>query len=382
VPAVVFVDHLRWGVFTQLAAVVRRSGGRAVRVTTQPADWRNRLIDRLVYSCSIYLDGPDSLANLGSLLADENVVDVQFTEYLAEPLARGDAADLPGTVGVTLAAHSALLDKFVVGELATERGVRTPAKLAADRVTLDEAVETLGLPLVVKARIGASGDMVRIAGSVADARRALNELSPKRTDLFFEQLIDGEVLGYSAAVGSDGTVLDAATYVARRPAWSTGAPEMIQIIDEPEVVGLGRLTIEKLGLTGLVQMDIMRDAQGRCWLLDLNLRAWGSMFSTKAIGLDFGAAYLYNVGIRTERPPRPAARTGVTVAVFPRVVDVEIARHSAIGTVRAYLTHSFRYLRWLGLRYWLVQLMIAVGSLRTTVFRSGFPPTSRENPTR
>jgi hypothetical protein len=53
---------------------------------------------------------------------------------------------------------------------------------------------------------------------------------------------------------------------------------------------------------------------------------------------------------------------------FPRVVDVEIARHSAIGTVRVFLTHSFRYLRWLGFRYWSAQLLIAAGSLRATVF--------------
>jgi hypothetical protein len=367
---VVFVDHIRWGVFTQVAAAVRRSGGRAVRVTIQPPDWRNRLIDRLAYTRAIYLDGPDALATLGSLLAEDNVVDVQFTEYIAEPLGRGDVADLPGTVGPTVAAHSALLDKFVVGELATERGVRNPAKLAADRVSLEEAIEALGLPLVVKARIGAGGDMVRIARSAADAQRALSEFSPDLSDLFFEQMIDGEVVGYSAAVSGDGAMLDAATYVVERAAGSTGAPEMIQIIDEPEVLALGRHTIEKLGLTGLVQMDIIRDGQGRAWLLDLNLRAWGSMFSTKAIGLDFAAAYLYNVGIRTEQPPQPTAQTGTTVAVFPRVVDVEIARHSAVGTVRVFLTHSFRYLRWLGFRYWSAQLMIAAGSLRTTVFRS------------
>src|SRR5258706_12734816 len=100
----------------QVAAVVRRAGGRAVRVTTQHCDWRNRLTDRLLFSRSIYLDGPDSLATLGSLLADENIVDVQCTEYVCGPVAGGDAANLPGPVGPPLAIRGALLDKFTVGE--------------------------------------------------------------------------------------------------------------------------------------------------------------------------------------------------------------------------------------------------------------------------
>jgi hypothetical protein len=369
VPTVVFVDHMRWAVFNQVAATVRRSGGRAVRVTIQPPDWRNRLIDRLIYSRAIYLDGPDALANLAGLLADENVVDVQATEYVGATLARGDAVTLPGAVGAAVAAWGGLVDKFVVGELASDRGVRSPTKLAADRTTLDGAIAALGLPMVVKGRTGAAGEGVRIVETEADAQRAISELGRDRGRVFFERMVSGDDVGYQAVIGADGIVMDAATLFIDRPPGSTTPPVKIQIVDAPEVVEFGRHATEKLGLTGLVQMDIVRDVEGQCWLLDLNVRAWGSMFSVRSCGVDFGAGYLYSIGLRAE-PPRPAVPSPVTVIIFPRVVDEEIARRRVPRTVRAFLTHSFRFMRWLGLRYWSGQLLIAAGSLRAALVRS------------
>ncbi len=368
-PTVVFADQVRWGVFTQVAAAVRRSGGRAVRITIEGQDWRNRLIDALAYSRSIYLDGPESLATVAGLLADEDVVDVQCSEYVCGPLAAGDATTLPGTAGSLVALRGALLDKFTVGELAADRGVRTPAKLAADRVSVDDAIAALGLPIVVKARVGASGDNVRIVQTAAEAERALAEVSPDRGDVFFEQMVVGEDVGYQAVVGTGGLVMDCATSVVARSE-STIPPARTQVIDAPDLLEFGRHASEKLGLTGILQMDIVRDAEGRYWLLDLNARPWGTMFALRAAGVDFAAAYLYTIGLRSEQPPPPVVRTDMTMAVFPRVVDDEIRQGRPLGGVRAFLKHSFRYLRWLGFRYWLCQLLIALGSLRTSVFRS------------
>jgi hypothetical protein len=368
-PTVVFVDHARWAAFAQLAAVVRRAGGRAVRVTTRRPGLQNRVSDRLLFDRSIYLDSPDALATLAELLAGENVVDVQATEYVCGPIARGDAGRLPAPLGPALALRGTLLDKYTVGELATERGVRTPPKLLADHTTVDEAVAAFGLPVVVKARVGASGDLVRIVSTAEEAERALSELDADRGELFFEQLVVGEDVDYSAIVGAGGVVADSATRTLAAPPGSTTPPGTIEVIDAPDLLDFGRHAAEKLGFTGIVHMDTVRDAEGRYWLIDLNLRAWGSMIPAKSVGVDFASAYLYSIGMRTEPLPPDAVRTGTPVIVFPRVVDDKIAGNRAFGAVGAFLRHSWPYLGWLGLRYWLGQLMTVAGQVLTVTKR-------------
>ncbi|HWB35659.1 MAG TPA: hypothetical protein VHA75_06510 [Rugosimonospora sp.] len=263
-PAVIFVDHaIWWGTFAQLAAVVRRRGARAVRVTTARGTWYNRLVDRLLFSRAIYLDGSADLGNVARLVADENVIDMQCTEYVCGFLAHGDAAALPAPIGPSLVTRGLLLDKFTVGELGTARGVRTPPKLAADKVSVAEAVAAMGLPLVVKARVGASGDLVRIARTAEDVERAVAEMSPNPADLFFEQMITGKDVDYSVIVGPEGVVLDVVTRTVAAPPGSTTPPTQIEIVDAPDLVELGRLAVEKLGFTGIAHMDTVEDAEGR-----------------------------------------------------------------------------------------------------------------------
>jgi hypothetical protein len=368
VPTVVFADHTRWGAFTQLAAAVRRAGGRAVRVTVERRDWRTRLTDRLLFDRAIHLDGRAALSRVASLLADETVVDVQCTEYVCRGLAGADDA-FPEPVGSALATRANLLDKYTVGELATAGGVRTPTKLAADRVTVEEAVDRLGLPLVVKARVGAAGDMVRIVSTLDDARRALDELDPDPANLFFERLVVGEDIDYSAVVGPDGVVLDAATRTVAAPPGSTTPPARIEVVDEPDLLEFGRQAVKVLGFTGVAHLDTVRDGEGRYWLIDLNLRAWGSMIPAGTAGVDFADAYLHTLGLRDGEPPAPPPPGNATVTVFPRVMEDALGRGHGGRAARAFLTHSWWYLRRLGVRYWLGELLSLAGGLAGTVRR-------------
>src|SRR5262249_46157408 len=93
-PAIVIADHTRWGTFSQLAGFVRRSGFRAIRVTTSPKSWYNGFIDKLLYDRVIYLDAI-GLQTLGAHLTDESVIDIQTTEFVTAGIASGDLAVLP-----------------------------------------------------------------------------------------------------------------------------------------------------------------------------------------------------------------------------------------------------------------------------------------------
>jgi hypothetical protein len=363
--AVVFVDHTRWGIFSQFAAYLRRCGIRTIRVTLGRDTWYHRIIDRLLYDRVIHTDEA-GLANVAAMLDDENVVDVQCTEYVCAPFAAGDLDLLGANVAQAVRARSALLDKFMVGELATARGVRTPQKLDASTTTPAEAIALLGLPIVLKARVGACGDRVRIANTTTELEDALAGLGLDRSELFFERCIDGECVDYSAVIGADGPVLEVVARGAVAMA-STTPRSSIEIIDEPQLLAFGRHAVEKLGVTGNVNMDTIKDRDGNYWLLDVNLRAWGSMFSCLAAGLDFGASYRYASGLSSTPPPR-TGRLGM-LTVFPGVVDDGVRDARVVATLAALVRHSPRWVRQLGFGYWCAQVIASAvglaGSLQT-----------------
>jgi hypothetical protein len=370
VPAFVFAEHARQGAFSQLAAALRRRGFRTIHVTTARPLWINRLLSRLAYDRSMFLT-EEALSALPGRLAGEDVRDVQHTEYVLERLAAGASA-LPGGVGEAVAHRAALLDKFALGLLCEQRGVPVPAKLEAAGRTPEQAVAALGLPLVVKTKVGASGLGVRIAATEAEVREALSALGPVE-NVFYERFVPGEYVDYSAVAGPDGPIQEVGTRTVA--ATGTAPPSSVQTVDDPGLLEVGRQAVRALGLTGFIHIDTVRDAQGRYWVMDVNLRAWGSMSSLRQAGIDFTEGYLAMLGLSDRAPACAIGPAGVTVTTFTGVVDAQISRGSIVGTLAAWTRHAPAYVRRLGLRYGAASLLSAMTSVATKLMDTHLPPS-------
>jgi predicted ATP-grasp superfamily ATP-dependent carboligase len=138
---------------------------------------------------------------------------------------------------------------------------------------------------------------------------------------------------------------------------ATTPPSTVEIVDEPELIAFGKHAANELDFTGVVHMDTIKDAAGQYWLLDLNLRAWGSMFACRHAGIDFGVPYLYSIGLHAERPAAAMGRMGGAVRVFPGVVYDSVRSAGPVAGAKAFAANSGIYLRWLGARYWTAQLL-------------------------
>lgn len=360
-PAVVFVEHARQGAFGQLAAALRGRGLRTVHVTTARPLWINRLVSRLMYDRSLFV-AEDALSTVGKLLAGEDVRDVQHTEYVLERLAQAAPA-LPAAVGDAIAHRAALLDKFALGQLCASRGVPVPDKIEASGCTPDEAVAALGLPLVVKVKVGASGLGVRIAETAAEVRDAVAQLGPAQ-DLFYERYIAGDYLDYSAVAGPGGALQEVGTRTVAAAA--TAPPSTIETVDDPGLLAIGRTAVKELGLTGFIHIDTVRDAGGRYWVMDINLRAWGSMASLRGAGIDFTEGYLATLGLIDQPPACVVGPPGVTVTAFTGVVDAQIGRGRVFATLAAYARYAPAHIRRLGLRYGAASLLAALVGVAAT----------------
>jgi hypothetical protein len=286
--------------FDQVSSSLRRRGLRVLRVhtgsredETGPGRARTRwLRDRLLYDGCILLS--DAADPASPKLARERIVDVLFNEPTAA------FAGLEDPRILRLAARSLafaqeqprlILDKFAVNAHLERHGVRIPAQLCAAKTSAAEAVARLGLPLIVKARNGAAGGGVRLAESLEAVEQAARELrAADGTPAFYQQHIPGDMVMYGTVFAADEPRIEHGLKVLEA-LWPLGPSARVQLFDDPDLLQAGRAAMRALGSQGFAEIGFIRDAEGRYWHIDANIRGWGNMVSLLALGVDYAQAY-------------------------------------------------------------------------------------------
>ena len=286
VPAVLFVDEFEWDCFFQLAAALRRSGFRAVRVTLRPA---GRVGSALCWDRTVVLSSASELGNLASILCDEDIVDVHAVETLARQTSEG-LAGIGATEGVNgWRERSKCADKLTTATLLHLAGVLVPEAMPLDSATPGEAVRRLGLPLVVKPAEGSGGHGVQVVQALEDLERLVEERAHS-DGWFYERFLTGRPLRLGALATELG-IERSAVYAVIDPVVEVGPPIEVGYVVDPQLLETGRRVAVALGLTGLFNMDVIRDAAGVDWIHDVNPRVWGSFAAFQSIGLDFVEPY-------------------------------------------------------------------------------------------
>ena len=300
-PAVLFCDPAGYEQLDQLAATLRRWGIAAVRVEPLPSEAggarspARRLRDRLFYDRAIALKTPDDVAALEARgLGDLRILDAVVAESLVAERGLDDPVLAAlGDHSLAFARHGPrrLLDKFEVNALLEAAGVRIPAQCSAAELSPAQAVRALGLPLVVKGKVGLGGDGVRIARSLAEVEKALEDLCGENLGYgFFQAHVEGQAVGYICVGGPAGAVLEKG-YRVDAAQWALGPSANVATDDDPAIVAVGRSVVEALGCQAFAQIDMIRDAAGQVWPIDANLRPSGNTLAFLHLGLDFPAAY-------------------------------------------------------------------------------------------
>lgn len=342
-PALVLViDDFGNEFFDQLAATLRRRGARVVRISgagplalRSGGHWLTRWArDHCMYNTRV--DAAE-LAEDGSLparLRGGRLLDVLCDENtLADAGARRPAVLALAARGLAYA-HAPpqrLIDKFETNVVLQRAGVRIPPQFRACEISPKEAVAVCGLPLVVKSAIGAAGAGVRIAASLTEAERAVEELSAAgRGDPFYQKYIHGEMVMYGAVTGAAGPLLEHGFRVLATR-WPLGPSAVVRVCDEPRLLAAGRLATRTLGCFGLAEIGFIRDPDGELWHVDANTRSWGNMISLLRLGIDYTEAYL---ALLSGRPwaAKPLARAAHAEDVV--VLPAMLFRAAAQGSGR------------------------------------------------
>ena len=195
-------------------------------------------------------------------------------------------------VGSTAAASRLAFDKPVTKELVAQAGVRTPECVAMPQSTFRElgatgvlsaVVERLGLPLVVKPTRGGSSLGTSIVHTATDLPAAMVGAFAYGDVVLMEQFIDGtevaigvferddDLLALSAVeIVPPGELYDyAARYTAGTTEFFCPARLEDEVAEQAQAVALNVHLL--LGLRDWSRTDLIIDAEGQPWFLEVNV---------------------------------------------------------------------------------------------------------------
>ncbi len=342
---VLFVDDRNWGCFFQLEASLRRMGFRTVRVTTGQV---SRSANAFCFDRTVRLS-PDELDQLPAVLAGEDIIDVQVVESLAVATLGALATMSDSPFRATWARRRAAVDKLYVSDALSRHGVCTPETVPAYLTSAEYVADVLGLPVVHKPRRGSGGSGVSVIHTMKELREILAG-DGGTEEYFFERFVDGQPLQFSGVIGR-GRALLSATYQTLDRRCDMGPASVLRCLDDEPLQQTGELVARTLGIDGMINVNVIRDAEGRDWVHDVNPRVWGSCLAFRSASLDFHQAYgAYLRGKLPAASPQHAP-VGYEFEVFPAVVESSTASASHGFGLVPFAKGVWPYLRWLGPKY-------------------------------
>ncbi len=194
----------------------------------------------------------------------------------------------------TLAALDVFADKWATREMAERLGIPVASGCLVSRSSDAGAIdETLGLPVVIKARRSYElGD--RTQKSPVALVRSRGDLA-RRLASADNAIAEGWIKGFCRGVSVlavDGEVKQAFQHRRLRQKHATG-PSSARISEhlDPRLLDAAKAMVAKVGYSGVAMFEFRcRHESDEFALLEVNPRAWGSMQLAMAAGQDYVAA--------------------------------------------------------------------------------------------
>jgi carbamoyl-phosphate synthase large subunit len=201
-------------------------------------------------------------------------------EKLAQAREDGPPPALPALVPSAEVAR-ATYDKYEAHLLLERLGLPSPPTVLPHHADLD----TLDYPVMVKPRRGSGARSIHLAHDSSQARFFVEYVDEPT---MVQRAMGGPELSIDCLGDPDGRCLNA---IPRTMLESRGG-ESIKgtVIDDPELVGLGRKVMEALGVRGPATIQVFRDPQLGIRITDVNTR-FGGAFPAPALAALPGRSY-------------------------------------------------------------------------------------------
>lgn len=228
--------------------------------------------------------------------------------------------------------------------LAQQEGVRVPAtQVIQNSDELTQCVGRMGLPIVLKANGTSGGVGVRVARTLAEAERALEELqappllaraakralvnhdktllwpslSRRRRVVNAQAFVDGREATSTVACWK-GAVLASLHFEVVNKTSSAGHATVVRLIEHAEMSAAAEAMVRRLKLSGMYGFDFMLErGTENAYLIEINPRATQVGHLTLGPGRDLPAALCAALSEKAVQPA-PKVTDNDTIALFPQ----------------------------------------------------------------
>lgn len=305
-PRVVLVDVHATDSFREFAAALHRHGVDVVHLRP-PYRGRTAMLKRSLDALAAPLteleqplesDAPEAVALRRAVLSAPTV-DVHAPEPTLAALSltpewQANPALAKLRPGLTLAE---VADKWDVARLAEAAGVRVP------EASLD--LRDAALPAVVKGRMGAGGQFVRIVADEPALQAAAADFRGQGVEPFVERFHPHRNGLGTAGVARDGVLLSLGSFERLTSPDEPLRPAVaIRAYHDAQAEAATRRLVEALGYTGIVCLNFVPDDDGSPLLIDVNIRIFGAWVTLDELGVPILDAYLDLIGVHGAAAPR------------------------------------------------------------------------------
>jgi len=194
--------------------------------------------------------------------------------------------------GVTGRQAEYALDKALQVEAAREAGLLVPPTTVVSEAA---ALKVDDYPAFVKparALYELEGRLARPTGKVVADQQELERAAQEEwyPPLLVQPLLEGTGEGLFGIVTKEGmTALSAHRRVRMLNPQGSASSACESIEVDEELVAPTERFLNAIGWSGLFMVELLRDAEGRGWFMELNGRAWGSMALARRRGFEYPA---------------------------------------------------------------------------------------------
>lgn len=181
-------------------------------------------------------------------------------------------------------------DRNRTAELCRRAGLPFPDSVGATAATAERLAEEVGYPCFIKlSGTEASQGVARLANR-QDLRKQLEKI-PQLLPFQIQKEIVGNFVGVTG-VAADGVLLDSFAFEADYKHSHGGTPPYAQECKDGRLADILAVITRQLEWTGGLDLDLLRDAQGRYYVLEINPRLSGTTVFPDKLGIDLPKLYV------------------------------------------------------------------------------------------
>jgi len=212
---------------------------------------------------------------------------------------------------LTPSQRSLIADKHALLAHLAKAGVDVPVQRPLDRA------HELGFPLVLKGSTGAAGSHVAIVDDARALPRAIARAREVGGTWLAQEYLPSATYLVGGVFHEGGPLrLYAGEKLEQYPA-RTGPAIRLRSGVADAIVDLGTRAVAALGWTGIASVDVMRRADGRPVVLEINPRPWSSIAGAAEAGVDLFTPLAELLAGRVPAPEL-SFRSNCESRVFPR----------------------------------------------------------------